>query len=295
MSKCSGCGIKLQNTDSQKLGYTPLLTNKYCERCFRMTHYNEEKKVPNIDNTKIINKINNLNLLTIFITDFLSLNSDVIATYKKIKNNKVLVINKCDLIPSNLKLEHIKSNLQKAFAIKEDILFVSAKKNINLTSLINIIKEQGKVIICGETSSGKSTIINKLFNSNLTTSKYNNTTLDFIKINYLDCLIYDTPGLIINPEKLNLESISEITKKVSKEYVLELNNIRIKGEGNFTFYLSNNINLKSKKDDEVLTKEIIVNKPSDIELGGEGFIFIKNPCILNSNVSLKIRDSIIGR
>ena len=39
---CFGCGIKLQSTDKEKLGYVPekkLESSKYCMRCFRMMHY----------------------------------------------------------------------------------------------------------------------------------------------------------------------------------------------------------------------------------------------------------------
>ncbi len=38
---CKGCGIKLQNKDKEKLGFTPLKLeeNIMCERCFKMKHY----------------------------------------------------------------------------------------------------------------------------------------------------------------------------------------------------------------------------------------------------------------
>ncbi len=46
---CIGCGAKIQTTDPVKPGYTPmsalkkgLETNElYCQRCFRLRHYNE--------------------------------------------------------------------------------------------------------------------------------------------------------------------------------------------------------------------------------------------------------------
>ena len=50
MNKCIGCGIKLQNNNKDEIGYTKDLNNKYCERCFKTIHYNEEKKVNNLDN-----------------------------------------------------------------------------------------------------------------------------------------------------------------------------------------------------------------------------------------------------
>ena len=36
MSKiCMGCGVILQDSDNQALGYTPNLDNDYCKKCFR--------------------------------------------------------------------------------------------------------------------------------------------------------------------------------------------------------------------------------------------------------------------
>ncbi|MCQ2570055.1 MAG: ribosome biogenesis GTPase YqeH, partial [Limosilactobacillus sp.] len=47
--RCIGCGSIIQSEDKQGLGYTPasavkkgLETNElYCQRCFRLRHYNE--------------------------------------------------------------------------------------------------------------------------------------------------------------------------------------------------------------------------------------------------------------
>ena len=130
MNKCIGCGIKLQNIDQEKLGYIRNLENKYCERCFKTIHYNEEKKVINLNNDKIIEKINKLGHFTIFITDLVSINNKLIDIYKKINNEKILVINKCDIIPDNLKLEHVEENIKKSFNINDKICFISAKKNL---------------------------------------------------------------------------------------------------------------------------------------------------------------------
>ena len=77
-----------------------------------------------------------------------------------------------------------------------------------LKDLITYYKE---VIFCGETSSGKSTLINNLLDTNLTTSKYQNTTLDFIKLKYEDNTIFDSPGILLNEEKGNVEKIIVLT------------------------------------------------------------------------------------
>ena len=39
MSKCVGCGISMQDSNKNALGYTPNIDNKYCERCFKTIHY----------------------------------------------------------------------------------------------------------------------------------------------------------------------------------------------------------------------------------------------------------------
>ena len=293
MSKCIGCGIKLQNEFSDKVGYTRNLDNKYCERCFKTIHYNEEKKVEIIDNIDIINKINKLGYTTLFITDFLSINSELIKVFKSINNKKILVINKCDIIPDNLKLEHIEENIKNAFNINDEVCFISAKKEYNLNKIINTIELDKNVVLCGETSSGKSTLINKLIGSNLTTSKYSNTTLDFIKLKYLDFNIYDTPGIIINDKKKSIEDIKIKTRSLSDEFVLTIGDLKIKGTGNITLFVSDNVFISSKKENIKLDNKIEVSN-SDIELDN-GFIFIKNPCIIESNKKLNVRKSIISK
>ncbi len=293
MSKCLGCGITLQNKDASLLGYTKKLDNKYCERCFKTIHYNEELPVTSLDNEKIIRKINKLNYPVLFITDLFSLNGHVIDVFKKIKNPKTLVINKCDLIPDNLKLEHLKDNIKESFQIKDDILFISVKKDINLNKIEDLMT-LGNLILVGETSSGKSSLINKLLGINLTTSSYSNTTLEFIKLKYGVNVIYDTPGIIINKEKKNIAKINVYTKVLKKDYVLTIDNLKIKGEGNLTLYIPNDVKVVSKKEDISMSKEYHLQK-SDLELSMGGFILIKNPVHLYSNEDLMVRDSLISR
>jgi len=294
MNKCSGCGIKLQDVSKDKLGYTKKIDNKYCERCFKTIHYNEEKKINNVDNIKIIDKINKLGFATIFITDLVSINEKLIKVFKSINNKKLLVINKCDIIPDNLKLEHIEENVKKSFDIDDEICFISAKKEYNLNKIINFIESEKNVIMCGETSSGKSTLINNLIGSNLTTSKYSNTTLDFIKLKYLDYIIYDSPGFIINHNKKSVEKIKILTKQLNDKYILTINDIKLRTNGNITLFVSDDVVIGSKKEDVKLDNVTKINNSSDIELDN-GFIFIKNPCIIESNQKLNVRKSIISK
>ncbi len=294
MSKCIGCGITLQNSDVNKLGYTKKQDNLYCERCFKTIHYNEEKKVNNLDNSKIIDKINKLGYVTLFITDLVSINKDLIKVFKSINNKKILVINKCDIIPNNLKLEHIEENIKNSFNINDDICFISAKKEYNLNKIINTVEENKNVILCGETSSGKSTLINKLVGSNLTTSKYNNTTLDFIKVKYLDYIIYDTPGIIINENKKSTEKIIIKPLSLNDKYILSIGDYQFRCNGNVTLLVSDNVKISTKKSDIKLINKINIKGSTDIELDN-GFIYIKSPCVIESNIKLGVRKSIISK
>ena len=291
MSKCKGCGITLQNIDKNKLGYTPKIENIYCERCFKTINYNKEVKIDDLDNAKIINKINKYSAYVFFITDLFSLNNKVIETFKQIKNKKILIINKMDLIPSNLKLEHLKENIQRVYEIDADIYFISVKKRINLSLIHNLILENKTILLAGETSSGKSSLINEILGINLTTSKYSNTTLDFIKLNYMETTIYDSPGLSLNKEKKNIDNINVVVKNLNKDFVYTINDLKIKGEGSLTMYLPNKETVLSKKEETSLDKEYVLDK-NDLILPEGGFIYISKAKI-KCNKDLEIRNSII--
>ena len=131
MTKCKGCGIRLQNLDPEKVGYTPKLENDLCMRCFKLKNYNiltNEGVV--IDNKEILSKINKKKSYVLFIVDFLNLDKEVIDTYKSITNSKTLVLTKCDIIPKNIK------------NIKIPIFHVSLKLPIivsNITLTVSII------------------------------------------------------------------------------------------------------------------------------------------------------------
>ena len=41
MNKCIGCGVVLQNTDSNNDGYVENLEHNLCKRCFMIKNYNK--------------------------------------------------------------------------------------------------------------------------------------------------------------------------------------------------------------------------------------------------------------
>ena len=45
MTKCIGCGINLQTTSQEELGYTTNIEKKLCERCFKLKNYGKYQSV----------------------------------------------------------------------------------------------------------------------------------------------------------------------------------------------------------------------------------------------------------
>jgi hypothetical protein len=41
MTNCKGCGAVFQSTDPNAPGYTPKEGSEYCQRCFRLMHYDD--------------------------------------------------------------------------------------------------------------------------------------------------------------------------------------------------------------------------------------------------------------
>ena len=107
---------------------------------------------------------------------------------------------------------------------------------------------------------------------------------------YFKTTIYDSPGLSLNKDKKNVESINVYGKELNKDYVYTFGDIKIKGEGRLTFYLPNNLKITSKKGNlEGFNYELNKN---DLILAKGGFIYGSQGKII-SNKELEIRNSII--
>ena len=299
MSKCEGCGVNLQNTDSKNLGYVKDLNKSLCERCFRIRNYNEYSIVSksNDDYIDILKNITKSNDLVIHVVDLFNTNNRLDEIFKYLNNNVLLVLTKRDILPKscydNKLIEYFKYNVI-------DTIIVSSLKNYNLDLLyskINKYKKGNNVYVVGFTNSGKSTLINKLIynysniNTYITTSNLPNTTIDSIEIKLNDELtLIDTPGLVNSGDIINYIDSSLIKKVIpNKEIrpityqVKTLETIYIDSlvrltlsNNNITIYVSNNleINRSYKEDiDNNLECHIIdVDSDSDIVIEGLGFI-----------------------
>ena len=324
MSKCLGCGIKLQNIDSNIEGYVENIDNNICERCFKLKNYGEYR-ITNKTNEDYLNILKNIdnNSLVIYVTSILDLNIDYLNLFK----NVILVITKKDLLPKSIKDNKIK-NYFKDYNLL-DIEVISSIKNYNLDSLYNKIinnKKNNKVYFVGNTNSCKSTLINKIIKnysnitSDITTSMYPSTTLNEIEIKLNEKLvIIDTPGIVDNNNLINNISLNEI-KKITPKKEIKPRTYQVKGKGSliidnylrfdyntkvdnsFTIYIANNINITrvGAKNNKLLDKDkrsFKLKNNKDIVIDGLCFIkFVKEIDVdiyIDKNIKVYERDNFI--
>ncbi|MFB9770635.1 ribosome biogenesis GTPase YqeH [Lactiplantibacillus modestisalitolerans] len=226
---CIGCGAAIQTTDPAAAGYTPAsalrkaLANDtqdlYCQRCFRLRHYNEIVPVALSDDDfrHLLATIREANALVVYVVDIFDLNGSIIPGLQRfVGDNPVLLVgNKEDVLPRQLrrtKLREWMNQQVRAQGIKPvGVALTSAKRGHAIDELLALIEKYRRgrdVYVVGVTNVGKSTLINRIIANNtglqdlITTSRFPGTTLDKIEIPLDDGhKMVDTPG-IIHPEQM---------------------------------------------------------------------------------------------
>ena len=294
MNKCIGCGKTLQYEDINKIGYA-VKGSDICKRCFDLTHYNKNIELNNyIDNNKLLENINKKKIFTIFLCDILSLSNETIKIYENIQNDKVFVLTKVDILPKNIQYESIIRNIENSFKIKP--LIFSYKNTKLKNNLFSLIEKHKKVLITGIVSSGKSTLINTLFDENITVSHYRNTTLDFIDINKDNLTLIDSPGF-------DTKVITERSKNILKEKIINLKKGFELTIDNISLYSDDDINIcifmpnlmvKTYKNKDKY-KMVKINNNTDLVFDNFFIYFKKGATIYLNNDSFNLRESIIGK
>lgn len=144
---CIGCGAVLQSDDPQKAGYLPKSalekakneenTDVYCQRCFKLRHYNEIMPVDlnNDDFLALLNSLAEKKALIVNVVDLFDFSNSLLSSLKRFVGNNdfILVGNKFDLFPKNSKQSKIKDWMRQEAnrmgLYPKDIFLVSAKKN----------------------------------------------------------------------------------------------------------------------------------------------------------------------
>lgn len=212
---CIGCGGVLQNDDKTRPFYTPkpLLESDYCQRCYKMTHYNEviPSSLSEEDYQTMIATISEKKALIVMVIDLFDLEGSIMPQLSKLTARKetLVIANKLDLLPKSVnhaKLRHrVLKRLHENDIKPVDLILTSAKKRFQIDAIIEKIFEYSKGLdayIIGATNVGKSTLVNAFLQASLmknetfiTTSSVRGTTQGFIEIPFEECLLIDTPGL----------------------------------------------------------------------------------------------------
>lgn len=294
IKKCLGCGVTLQDTDDSALGYTPKLSNDLCMRCFKLKHYGENLNNSKVqDNASIINHINKTKATVLFLVDFLNINNEIIEYFKKIKNSKYLVITKSDIIPKNILKDKLVENIKRVYSINEDIYFSSTLSKENINKFLSLADDT-KVMLCGLTNMGKSSLINKMIGSDITVSNKENTTQEFIEV----ASFIDAPGFVSNYKVLVAKTeIKPITYQLKSKYYLLIGEYILASDKdiNITLYLPNNITVEKRRKREEYNYNLNINNNEDLVIKGLGFIkFSSEAKVFINDSNIEIRPSIVG-
>lgn len=287
---CTGCGVEIQTEKKGELGYAPPSALKrevvICQRCYRLTHYNEVQDVSLTDDDfyKILNTISEKNALIVKVVDVFDFTGSWLPGLHRFAggNDVFLVGNKVDLLPKlinrNKVINWMKYSAKQLGLTPKAVSLMSTKTGegvLEVAAQIDELRKGKDVYIVGCTNVGKSSFINQLIkqfagdtHQLITTSHFPGTTLDVIDIPLDDGqTMFDTPGIINHHQMAHYVSeagLKTITpKKESKPRVYQLNSEQtlffgglarmdfVAGErSSFVCYLSNELMIHRTKLDK---------------------------------------------
>ena len=210
MTICKGCGVRLQYVDRTLPGYTPKKESEYCQRCFRLMHYDDltVSMRQGIDPDEVMKKIASMDALILWVVDLFDFEAGMIPGLNRHLAGKdiILAAGKRDLLPDTLSddkaARFIFSRLKEQGITIRELILMSALKEEGMDEIKDAISRYGNgrpVVVMGRANAGKSTLLTRLLHSNtLTMSRYPGTTLDFNTVEMDGVTWIDTPGIEID-------------------------------------------------------------------------------------------------
>ena len=80
----------MQNTDNQALGYVPDLSMNYCQRCFRLSHYDKSDEYSDLSATHDLSLLENVSGLFVWIVDIIDLETSLNSQFTEFLRNRKL-------------------------------------------------------------------------------------------------------------------------------------------------------------------------------------------------------------
>lgn len=216
MAVCKGCGAVLQTTDAKQIGYTPKNDSEYCQRCFRLMHYDDltVSMRTGIDPDTVMHRISKMDCLILWVVDLFDFEAGMIPGIhrKLIGKDIIMVCAKRDILTETLSQEKaarfVFSRLKEQGITIKGLIFTSKLSRDGVDQVKDAISSYAKgrtVAVMGRANAGKSTLLNNLMGESiLTMSRYPGTTLDFNELEIDGQKYLDTPGIEIDGSFLQL-------------------------------------------------------------------------------------------
>lgn len=282
---CKGCGALLQSNDPKLIGYTPKKEAEVCQRCFRLTHYNDVmvSMQQGIDETEMMKKINKLDALVCWVVDLFDFEAGMKTALNRHLAGKdiLLIATKRDLLPWSMGNQKLAAFIMKrarenqlnvkgvvcCFDIVKNGLTDDNESVYEVAEAIEHLRNGKDVVFAGMANAGKSSLLNALLKNNqLTVSAHPGTTLDMNPIQLDGFTLYDTPGFVnrnsvltyLNPKDLKTvipqKAIKPKVYQLTKNQSLSLGGLaRIDLEGcenvSAAVYVSNELLIHRSKSD----------------------------------------------
>ena len=188
MKKCKGCGAILQSKDQNAPGYTPKENSDYCQRCFRLIHYDDLmiSMRKGIDPDVVMDRISQSDALILWVVDLFDFEAGIIPGLNRhlIGKDIIMVCTKRDILPDTLSEEKIArfvfSRLKENGISIKSLILTSKLERMGVEEVkqaVQLYRKNREVIVMGKANSGKSTLLNNLLGENtLTMSRYPGTT-----------------------------------------------------------------------------------------------------------------------